>query len=112
MAGRATRATCATSASSPTTSDGYEVLKTQLTADRVKEHFGALVTGRVDRYEMPNIRALNFVLNGGLDGGGTQSLRSDALGKVMYAWLLRMEIDAELIDKAQSHRPQIAVPVR
>jgi hypothetical protein len=93
-------------------SDGYEVLKTQLTADRVKEHFGALVTGRVDRYEMPNILALNFVLNGGLDGGGTQSLRSDALGKVMYAWLLRMEIDAELIDKAQSHRPQIAVPAR
>ena len=44
---------------------------------------------------MPNIHALNFVLNGGLAGGGTQSLRSDALGKVMYAWLLRMELDGD-----------------
>ena len=51
------------------------------------------MTGAVRRYEMPNIRALNFVLHGGLDGGGTQSLRSDALGKVMYAWLLRMELE-------------------
>jgi hypothetical protein len=89
--------------------DGFAVLKEQLTEDRVKSHFGELVTGKVDRYEMPNIRALNFVLNGGLDGGGTQSLRSDALGKVMYAWLLRMEIDPELVGKASSHRPKISV---
>ena len=45
--------------------EAYEVLSRQLTADRVKQHFGELVTGRVDRYEMPNIHALNFVLNGG-----------------------------------------------
>jgi hypothetical protein len=89
--------------------DGFAVLKEQLTEERVKSHFGELVTGKVDRYEMPNIRALNFVLNGGLDGGGTQSLRSDALGKVMYAWLLRMEIDPELVGKASSHRPKIPV---
>jgi hypothetical protein len=71
----------------------FAILRRQVTEERVKEHFGALVTGAVRRYEMPNIRALNFVLHGGLNGGGTQSLRSDALGKVMYAWLLRMELD-------------------
>ena len=47
--------------------------------------------GTVTRYELPGIRSLNFVLTGALDGGGTMSLRSDHLGKVMYAWLLRME---------------------
>lgn len=72
---------------------GYAALRRQLTADAVKAHFGSMVAGAVERYEMPNIRALNFVLNGALDGGGTLSLRSDHLGKTMYAWLLRMEID-------------------
>lgn len=72
---------------------GYRLLCGQVTAERVKEHFGGLVKGTVSRYEMPNIRALNFVLTGALDGGGTMSLRSDHLGKVMYAWLLRMEVD-------------------
>lgn len=71
---------------------GYDRLRQELTADRVRAHYGPLVTGRVERFEMPNIRALNFVLHGGLDGGGTQSIRSDALGKVMYAWLMRMEL--------------------
>jgi hypothetical protein len=71
---------------------GYAVLRREVTAERVREHFGDLVRGSVTRYELPNIRALNFVLTGALDGGGTMSLRSDHLGKVMYAWLLRMEI--------------------
>lgn len=71
---------------------GYEVLLRELTAERVKAHFGHLVKGTVSRYELPNIKALNFVCTGALDGGGTLSLRSDHLGKVMYAWLLRMEI--------------------
>jgi hypothetical protein len=53
-----------------------------------------MVTGTVTRYEMPNIRALNYVCTGALNGGGTLSLRSDHLGKVMYAWLLRMEVEA------------------
>jgi hypothetical protein len=75
--------------------DGYEVLRRHLTAERVKEHFGGLVRGDVERYELPNILALNFVLRGGLDGGATVSLRSDHLGKTMYAWLLRMEINQE-----------------
>jgi hypothetical protein len=74
--------------------DGFALLKDQLTAERVKAHYGDLVRGRVDRYELPNIRALNFVMHGALDGGSTQSLRTDHLGKVMYAWLLRMEIEA------------------
>lgn len=73
---------------------GFERLSKQLTAERVKAHFGELVKGDVQRYEMPNIFALNFVLNGALDGGGTRSLRSDHLGKVMYAWLLKMPLDA------------------
>ena len=67
-------------------------MRRELTADRVREHYGELVRGGVTRYELPNIRALNFVLTGALDGGGTRSLRSDHLGKVMYAWLLRMEL--------------------
>ena len=73
----------------------YSTLRTELTAHRVKTHFGELVAGDVERYEMPNIRALNFVLNSALGGGGTVSLRSDALGKVMYAWLLRMELEVD-----------------
>lgn len=72
---------------------GYEILRRELTEERVKAHFGELVKGTVTRYEMPGILALNFVMTRALDGGGTMSLRSDHLGKVMYAWLLRMEID-------------------
>jgi hypothetical protein len=71
---------------------GYDILRRELTEQRVSEHFGSLVRGTVTRHEMPGIKALNFVLTGALDGGGTVSLRSDHLGKVMYAWLLRMEI--------------------
>jgi hypothetical protein len=74
--------------------EGYAVLRARLTAERVKEHYGDLVKGTVTRYEMPGIRALNFVLTRALDGGGTMSLRSDHLGKVMYAWLLRLDLDA------------------
>jgi hypothetical protein len=75
--------------------DGYAVLRRELTADRVRDHYGDLVRGTVTRYELPNIRAFNFVLTGALDGGGTLSLRSDHLGKAMYAWLLRMDIPHE-----------------
>lgn len=71
---------------------GYETLCREVTEERVTAHFGGLVKGSVTRYELPGIKALNFVLTGALDGGGTMSLRSDHLGKVMYAWLLRMEL--------------------
>lgn len=73
--------------------DIYAVLVEQVTPARIKQHFGAWVQGSVERYELPNLGALNFVLHGALDGGGTVSLRSDAQGKVLSAALLRMEIE-------------------
>jgi hypothetical protein len=71
----------------------YRIIEKELTSDRVKRYFGPWVVGTVVRYELPNLCALNFVLRGALDGGGTVSLRSDAQGKVLSAALLRMEID-------------------
>jgi len=71
----------------------YTLLVEQVTAERVKAHFGDWVRGAVERYELPNLRALNFVLHGALDGGGTVSLRTDAQGKVLSAALLRLEVD-------------------
>lgn len=73
----------------------YAVLLRELTPDRVKHHFGDLVKGRVDRFELQNISALNFVLHEALDGGGTLSLRIDAQGKTLSAALLRMEIEVD-----------------
>ena len=71
----------------------YPALVEQVTAERVKEHFRELCRGRVERYELPNLHALNFLLYEALDGGGTVSLRTDAQGKTLGAALLRMEID-------------------
>ena len=73
----------------------YEVLRREVTAARVKEHFGDLVRGDVVRYELPNLRALNFLLYEALGGGGTLSLRADAQGKTYGAGLLSMEIEAD-----------------
>ena len=71
----------------------YALLRDGVTAARVKAHFGPLVKGEVERFELPNVCALNFLLHGALDGGGTVSLMNDAQGKVMSTALLRMEID-------------------
>ena len=71
----------------------YELLRTQLTAERVKAHFGELVQGAVERFELPNLGALNFLLHHALDGGGTVSLMNDSQGKVLSTALLRMEMD-------------------
>ncbi len=71
----------------------YDLLRGALTVERVKEHFGELVKGSVERFELPNLHALNFLLHGALDGGGTVSLMNDAQGKVFSTALLRMEID-------------------
>lgn len=71
----------------------YPILVKELTAERVKEHFSTWVRGSVERYELPNLGALNFVLHGALDGGGTVSLRTDAQGKVLSAALLRILVD-------------------
>jgi len=79
----------------------YAVIVRQVTAARVKEHFGEMVTGEVTRYEVPNVLALNFVLRGALGGGGPRSLRSDTLGKTLGGALVRLEIDVpdELADR-------------
>ena len=74
---------------------GYEIIKKHLTAERVKEHFIGICKGNVDRYELPNIRALNFMLHNTLGGGGTVSLKHDAQGKTLAAALLRMELDIQ-----------------
>jgi hypothetical protein len=71
----------------------YPILVEQVTAERVKEHFAQICEGRVERFELPNLNALNFLLHRSLDGGGTISLRLDAQGKTYSAALLRMEID-------------------
>lgn len=71
----------------------YPVLAAQVTAERVKEHFREICRGRVERFELPNLHALNFLLYETLDGGGTVSLRTDAQGKTLSAALLRMEVD-------------------
>ena len=62
--------------------EDYPILVDNLTVDRVKEHFGPMVKGSVERFELPNLYALNFLLHGALDGGGTVSLMTDAQGKV------------------------------
>jgi len=72
---------------------GYEIIKKNLTAEKVKEHFAGICKGNVDRYELPNIRALNFLLHNTLGGGGTVSLKHDAQGKTLAAALLRMELE-------------------
>jgi hypothetical protein len=71
----------------------YPVLVAHLTRDRVAEHFRGVITGSVERFELPNLRALNFLLHGALDGGGTQSLKTDAQGKVYSTALLRLVLD-------------------
>jgi hypothetical protein len=71
----------------------YAILVREVTAERVKAHFKEFVKGKVERFELPNLWALNFVMHEALDGGGTISLRTDAQGKTIGAALLRMEIE-------------------
>src|SRR6056297_1791324 len=73
--------------------DIYNFLEKNLTADRVKEHMKHVCKGEVERYEMPNIGALNFILNESLGGGGTVSLKLDAQGKTHASQVLRMDVD-------------------
>ncbi|MBS4020976.1 MAG: hypothetical protein KGZ79_00945 [Dethiobacter sp.] len=73
----------------------YQLLEREVTAERVKSHFGFYVKGKVERYEMPNIDALNFVLHGALNGGAASSIRSDNLGKCFSSVLLRMYIKVD-----------------
>jgi hypothetical protein len=70
----------------------YAALCREVTAERVRVHFGRFVRGAVERFEVPNVRALNFVLHQALDGGAARSLRSDPLGKSYGSLLLRMRV--------------------
>lgn len=71
----------------------YQLLTRVLTRERVHDHFRAVISGDVERFELPNLKALNFLLHGALDGGGTLSLKTDAQGKVFSTALLRMSIE-------------------
>jgi hypothetical protein len=73
----------------------YPALVREVTAERVKQHFGAMVKGEVERFELPNLKALNFLLHGALGGGGTLSLMTDAQGKTFSTALLRMEVELQ-----------------
>jgi hypothetical protein len=73
--------------------DYYPLLVREVTAERVKEHFRGICKGEVERFELPNLGALNFLLHESLGGGGTLSLMTDAQGKTFSTALLRMEIE-------------------
>ncbi len=72
---------------------GFEILCEQLTPARVKGHFRGIVLGDVERFEMPNLLGLNFLLHDSLGGGGSASLKNDAQGKTHAMGLLRIEIE-------------------
>src|SRR3954470_13121369 len=89
---------------------GYDLIVREVTAERVKAHFGSLVHGEVVRYEAANVRALNFVLRGALGGGGPRTLRSDNLGKSLGGALVRLEIevpDDEAATLTRRRRPDV-----
>jgi hypothetical protein len=71
----------------------WETLRSVLTVERVRQHFGDLVKGDVERFELPNLHALNFLLHGALGGGGTVSLMTDAQGKTFSTAMLRMKLE-------------------
>jgi hypothetical protein len=73
----------------------YPAILREVTPERVKEYFGDVVKGKVERFELPNLGAINLLLHESLGGGGTVSLRVDAQGKTFGAALLRMEIEVD-----------------
>jgi hypothetical protein len=73
----------------------YPVIVREVTADRVKKHFEGVCLGKVERFEIPNLGALNFLLHESLDGGGTLALKADPQGKTYSSALLRMEIEVD-----------------
>jgi len=89
------------------TDAGYDLIRREVTAERVKAHFHAICHGPVERFEVPNLRALNFLLHDSLGGGGSESVKTDAQGKTHGQGLLRMELElpqgvilADLLPKA------------
>jgi hypothetical protein len=89
----------------------YDLLLREVTVDRVRAHFGSLVTGSIERYEARNVLAVKFVLRGALGGGGPRSLRSDNLGKTLGAALLRLRIEVPDEVLARSARRGRRAPV-
>src|SRR6185369_12174310 len=79
----------------------YPLLVREVTAEKVQEHFGEMVKGGVERFELPNLNALNFLLHGSLGGGGTLSLMTDAQGKTFSTALLRMNINISDAEAAE-----------
>jgi hypothetical protein len=73
----------------------YPLLQREVTAERVKRHFEGICKGEVERFELPNLFALNFLLHESLGGGGTLSLMTDAQGKTFSTALLRMQIEVD-----------------
>lgn len=74
----------------------YPVMVRLLTVARVREHFAGICLGDIERYELSNLGALNFLLHGALGGGGTKSLKNDAQGKTLSSVMLRMELDVDV----------------
>jgi hypothetical protein len=87
----------------------YELIRSAVTAERVKTHFADLVHGPVERYEAPNVLALNFVLHDALGGGAPRSLRADNLGKTLGGALVRLEIE---VPEHLAHRQPLTPDVR
>ncbi len=87
---------------------GYELLRERLTPERVRRHFDGIVLGDVERYELPNLLALNFILHDSLGGGGSASLKNDAQGKTHAMALLRLEL--ELPDDYRPPRVGVSGP--
>ncbi len=85
------------------TPEAFELIRREVTPERVKSFFGEFVFGKVERFEVPNLYALNFILHDSLGGGGTASLKTDAQGKTHGQGLLQMEIEApkELVEAAR-----------
>lgn len=83
----------------------YPLLAKTLTRDRVATHFRGVISGGVERFELPNLNALNFLLHGALGGGGTVSLKTDAQGKVFSTAMLRM-----IIDVADAEARELGLP--
>ena len=77
------------------TPKAYETLINEVTADKIKNHFGDMVKGDVELYPMPNVECLHVVLRNALGGGATRTLRYDQTGKAMGQALLRMEVEVE-----------------
>ena len=92
------------------TPEVYALLREQLTAERVKEHFGQVCKGKVERFEVPNLLALNFILHDSLGGGGTESLKTDAQGKTHGQGLLSLEIEVPETLLPETPVPETLVP--